>query len=290
MKTRESKMKALRKPEKSSYLTRHFSPHESNSPVLKLNKISYRYDKHMALEDINLELMAGERVAVVGPNGAGKSTFFKLIAGVISPTEGQIDVYGHKPGEHICIAYVPQRSQVDWNFPVSVAEVVMMGRVSKVGLFRFPSSKDWKAVKGALKSVKMEHLAKRQINELSGGQQQRVFLARALAQEAELILLDEPFTGLDLTTLEDLFTMLDGLREHKVTIMVALHDLKLAAERFDRVMLLNRRLLGIGKPDSVFQPQKLEIAYGEHLRLIQTGEGIMVLEDTCCEEGDHQHA
>lgn len=283
-------MTSLRKTEKSNYLTGHFSNHEMDSSVLKVDQLGYRYGNGMALEGVSFELGTGERIAVVGPNGAGKSTLFKLIAGVIESAEGKIEVYGHQPGEHICIAYVPQRSQVDWNFPVNVSEVVMMGRVSKVGLFRFPSITDWKIVNEALKAVKMQHLAKRQISELSGGQQQRVFLARALAQEAELILLDEPFTGLDLSTQEDLFSLFDQLRERKVTVMVAMHDLKLAAERFDRVMLLNRRLLGMGKPDSVFEPQNLAEAYGEHLRLIQTGDGLIVLEDTCCEEGEHHHA
>jgi len=280
----------MRKPEKPSYLTRHFTRHESDSPVLRVVDLGYRYGNGWALEDVSFELKAGERVAVVGPNGAGKSTLFKLVAGVFRPTRGQIEVYGHEPGVHICIAYVPQRSQVDWSFPVSVAEVVMMGRVSKVGLFRWPSKNDWKIVRKALNAVNMENFAKRQISELSGGQQQRVFLARALAQEAELILMDEPFTGLDMTTQEEFFFMLDGLRERNVTVLIAMHDLKLAAERFDQVMLLNRRLLGIGKPDAVFEPEKLAAAYGEHLRLIRTEDGLLVLEDTCCEEGDHQHA
>ena len=280
----------MRKLKKSNYLTGHFLPHESNSPVLRVVGLGYRYGNRWALEDISFELGAGERIAVVGPNGAGKSTLFKLIAGVINPVAGKIDIYGHEPGCHICIAYVPQRSQVDWNFPVSVAEVVMMGRVSKLGLFRWPSANDWKVVKEALATVNMQHLEKRQINELSGGQQQRVFLARALVQEAELILMDEPFTGLDLNTQEELFTMLDSLRKRRVTVMIALHDLKLAAERFDRVMLLNRHLLGIGDPNSVFEPEKLAAAYGGHLRMVPTGEGLLVLEDTCCEEGSHQHA
>ena len=166
----------------------------------------------------------------------------------------------------------------------------MMGRVSKVGLFRWPSKNDWKIVREALNAVSMGYFAKRQISELSGGQQQRVFLARALAQEAELILMDEPFTGLDLTTQEEFFFMLDGLRERNVTVVIAMHDLKLAAERFDQVMLLNRRLLGIGKPAAVFEPEKLAAAYGEHLRLIRTEDGLLVLEDTCCEEGGHHHA
>lgn len=279
----------MKKSKKSRYLSRHFSRHETDSPVLRVSGLSYRYDNGWALQDVSFESRAGERVAVVGPNGAGKSTLFKLIAGVLNPSRGKIDIYGHEPEGHICIAYVPQRSQVDWNFPVSVAEVVMMGRVSKIGLFRWPSTNDWTIVNNALAAVGMERLAKRQISELSGGQQQRVFLARALAQEAELILMDEPFTGLDLTTQVEFFGLLDNLRERNVTVVIALHDLKLAAERFDRVMLLNRRLLGIGKPDQVFEPVKLTAAYGEHLRLIKTGDSVLVLEDTCCEEGDQPH-
>lgn len=279
----------MAKPEKPNYLTRHFSRHESDRPVLKIENLGFSFGNGWILEAIDFELKVGERIAVVGPNGAGKSTLFKLIAGVISPSSGHIEIYGHEPGVHICIAYVPQRSQVDWNFPVTVAEVVMMGRVSKVGLFRLPSKKDWLLVRESLAAVSMESFERVQINELSGGQQQRVFLARALAQEAELILMDEPFTGLDLTTQEEFFTMLDSLRQRNVTVMIALHDLKLAAERFDQVMLLNRRLLGIGKPDQVFEPQRLAQAYGGHLRLIKTENGTLILEDTCCEDGDHDH-
>lgn len=129
----------------------------------------------------------------------------------------------------------------------------------------------------------MADLANRQIGELSGGQQQRMFIARALAQEAALMLMDEPLTGLDVTSQEDIFRILEELRQRGVTVMVATHDLNLAAERFDRVMLLNGRLLGLGRPDDVFTPERLQAAYGGHLRLIQTGEGLMALGDTCCE-------
>jgi manganese/iron transport system ATP-binding protein len=187
-------------------------------------------------------------LAVVGPNGAGKSTLFKLIAGVLPSSSGQVTVYGSQPGGHICIAYVPQRSQVDWSFPVSVADVVMMGRVGKLGLFRRPGRKDWDYVHESLAVVGMGDLAGRQIGELSGGQQQRVFIARALAQEAELMLMDEPLTGLDVPSQQDIFEVLAALRARGVTVMIATHDLNLAAERFDRVMLLNRRLLGLGRP------------------------------------------
>jgi manganese/iron transport system ATP-binding protein len=225
---------------KSNYLVHRFPDHDINTPTLRVSNLCFRYGNVNALEDITFEVKVGERLAIVGPNGAGKSTLFKIIAGVIKPTEGLVQVYGYEPSGHICIAYVPQRNNVDWSFPVNAADVVMMGRISKIGPLRWPSAQDWKTVRQALELVKMDTLAKRQINELSGGQQQRIFVARALAQEAELILMDEPFTGLDLTTQEDIFQILDTLQERKVTVMVALHDLKLASERFDRVMLSTR--------------------------------------------------
>ncbi len=273
-----------------SYLVHHFPPHEVNTPTLRVTDLGFRYDNVNALEGISFDVKVSERLAVVGPNGAGKSTLFKIIAGVLRPTAGQVQVYGHEPTGHICIAYVPQRSQVDWSFPVDVSDVVMMGRISKLGPLRWPSSQDWKIVHQALELVGMDALSKRQINELSGGQQQRIFIARALAQEAELMLMDEPLTGLDQNTQDDIFQILDTLRQHKVTVMVAMHDLKLASERFDRVMLLNWRLLGIGGSREVFAPEQLANAYGSHLRLLPTEEGTLVIEDTCCDEGDHPHA
>ena len=216
-------------------MVHRFSAHERETPALMISGLSYRYNSHNALDQLSFEVSLGERLAVVGPNGAGKSTLFKIVAGVIKPSQGTVSVYGHEPSGHICIAYVPQRSQVDWNFPVNVADVVMMGRISKMGPLRWPRRQDWQIVHQALRDVGMVNLADSGINELSGGQQQRVFIARALAQEAELILMDEPLTGLDQTTQDDLFQILDALRERKVTVMVALHDLKMAAERFDRV-------------------------------------------------------
>ncbi len=257
--------------------------HLLDQPILALAGVSARYNGHYALEDLSFELIAGEQVAVVGPNGAGKSTLFKLIAGVLPASSGQVTVYGSQPGGHICIAYVPQRSQVDWSFPVSVADVVMMGRVGKLGLFRRPGRKDWDLVHQSLAVVGMDNLAGRQIGELSGGQQQRVFIARALAQEAELMLMDEPLTGLDVPSQQDIFEVLAALRARGVTVMIATHDLNLAAERFDRVMLLNRRLLGLGVPSLVFTPEHLLAAYGGHIHMIETTTGTMVLSDTCCD-------
>ena len=277
------------KPAKPSYLVHRFSPHDRENPALSIANLTYRYNHLAALDQLSLDVSLGERLAVVGPNGAGKSTLFKVIAGVIQPQEGTVSVYGAEPRGHICIAYVPQRSQVNWNFPVNVADVVMMGRISKMGPFRWPTRQDWSVVDRALSDVGMQALAKNAINELSGGQQQRVFIARALAQEAELILMDEPLTGLDQTTQDDLFAILNKLKERKVTVLVALHDLKIAAERFDRVLLLNHKLIGYGIPSEVLTPECLQEAYGGHLRLVPTSEGVFVLEDTCCDEGDHVH-
>jgi len=265
-----------------SFLTRP-ATHDADAPILELVDVTVRYDGRLALDDVSFQLAAGERIAVVGPNGAGKSTLFKVIAGVLNPSVGEVRIAGHCPGGHICIAYVPQRSQVDWDFPVTVADAVMMGRTGKVGLFRRPGRRDWDLVRQCLQVVGLTDLAGRQIGELSGGQQQRMFIARALAQEASLMLMDEPLTGLDAPSQEGIFGILDTLRARGVTVMVATHDLNLAAERFDRVMLLHGRLLGIGHPSEVFTTDQLRAAYGGHLHLIQAEGGILALGDTCCE-------
>ena len=263
--------------------------HDPNAPILSAESISVRYDSGSALEEVSFELTPGERIAIVGPNGAGKSTLIKVVAGVQTPTSGKIQIFGHDPDGHICIAYVPQRTQVDWNFPVTVADVAMMGRVGQMGLLRNPKPKDWQIVQQALDVVSMGDLAKRQIDQLSGGQQQRMFIARALAQEAELILMDEPMTGLDVTSQDEIFSILDQLQADGVTVLISLHDLKMAAERFDRVMLLNKKLLAIGIAEDALSPENLIRAYGGTLQLLPTENGMLALSDTCC-DGEHDHA
>lgn len=270
---------------KTNLLPRH-APHRPGTPLLDVAELTVRYNGRLALEEVSFRLDAGQRVAVVGPNGAGKSTLFKVIAGVLPSTAGQVQVYGGGPGGHICIAYLPQRNQVDWDFPVSVADVVMMGRIGKLGLLRWPRHADWALVHQSLALVGMENLAKRQIGELSGGQQQRMFIARALAQQAELMLMDEPLTGLDAPAQESIFQILDELHRRGVTVMVAMHDLQMAAEHFEQVMLLNRRLLGLGEARRVFTAERLLQAYGGHLQLVGAAEGLIALGDTCCEEGE----
>ncbi len=258
-------------------------PHDPDAPILEVHKLTFRYDGHFALEDISFHLHAGERVAVIGPNGAGKSTLFKVVSGVLPPSSGEVKIFGYGPRGHICIAYVPQRSQVDWRFPASVADVVMMGRIGQIGFFRWPSRSDWDTVHAALEAVDMDGLANRQIGELSGGQQQRTFLARALAQEAELVLMDEPLNGLDVPSQEAILSLLEKLYLQKITVMVATHDLGQAASHFDRVMLLNRRLIRFGLPHEVLTSENLLRAYGGHAQLIQEKDGITTLADTCCD-------
>jgi len=259
--------------------------HNESEAVLAVKDVSVRYNGVVALEDVSFELDPGERVAVVGPNGAGKSTLFKVVAGLLHVTHGTVTVRGHAPGGHVCIAYVPQRNQVDWTFPVNVTDVVMMGRIRQIGFLRWPSQHDRRIVRQSLELVNMAHLADRQIGELSGGQQQRVFIARALAQEAELMLMDEPFTGLDLTSQQDILEIMNVLQQRGVTVLVSTHDLSLAAGAFDRLMLLNRRLIGFGKAAEVLTPERLAETYGGRLQLLPTSQGAFVFDNACC--GDH---
>ncbi len=274
------------------HITHRGVAHNLETPTLELREVSVAYaagahgvttnrSSQFALQNVTFQVESGERIAVVGPNGAGKSTLFKLVVGTLQPSQGQINIFGHGPDGHICIAYVPQRSQIDWTFPVTVEDVVMMGRIGQIGFFHWPKRRDWAQVREALARVNAGHLAKKQIGELSGGQQQRVFIARALAQEAELLLLDEPLSGLDVPSQESIFEILDGLRPDGVTVLVATHDLNMAAERFDRVMLLNRQIVGFGPATAVLTPDNLLMAYGGHMHRLDDGE--LLFTDTCCD-------
>jgi manganese/iron transport system ATP-binding protein len=259
--------------------------HEAGAPALKLEQVTVQYNGIPALEDVTLQIHRGEQVAVVGPNGAGKSTLFNVIAGIVRPRRGKVSVYGSGPGRHICVGYVPQRSRIDWRFPVTVTDTVMMGRIGRIGLFRWPGKRDRLKVAHALEQVGMSEFAGRQIGELSGGQQQRVFLARALAQEAELLLLDEPLSGLDMPSQESLLQILGELRRQGITMMVATHDLNQAAELFPLLLLLNRRVAAFGTPTAVLTSENLAAAYGSQVHIIRNGNGDMIITDTCCGGG-----
>jgi ABC-type Mn2+/Zn2+ transport system ATPase subunit len=263
--------------------------HQKNEPILDVHKLTVRYNGRAALDDVTFHLHAGERVAVVGPNGAGKSTLFKAIAGVLLPSAGEVNISGSRPLRHSCIAYIPQRSQVDWNFPVNVSDVVMMGRSAKLGPLGWPKKRDWTLVQHALETVELANLSNRQISQLSGGQQQRMFIARAIAQEAELMLMDEPLSGLDTPSQESLLDLLDTLRQQNVTVMLATHDLEQAARHFDRIMLLNHRMIAFGEPSGVMKTETLLRAYGARLHPVNGHDGLVAVDDSCCDEGEHDH-
>ena len=264
------------------------APHEPGTPILDVRGLAVRYGSRTALEGVNFSLTAGERVAVVGPNGAGKSTLFQVVAGLREPDEGEVKVFGHRPVGHICIAYLPQRSRVDWHFPATVEDVVLMGRVGALGLLRRPGRKDRELARECLAAVGLESCSRRAIGELSGGQQQRMFIARALAMKAELMLMDEPLAALDLRSQDEILRLIDRLSGRRVTVLVALHDLDIAAEHFDRALLLNGRMIGFGSPPDVFTVERLRLAYGAGLRMLEGG-GRAVVSDACC-GGEHDAA
>lgn len=251
-------------------------------PALAIRHLTVRYRQTEALSDVSVDIQVGEQIAIVGPNGAGKSTLLKAIAGLQPITSGEVRFFGAERAEPNAIAYVPQRLQVDWRFPVSVRDVVLMGRVGRIGLLRRPSRHDRLLAQRALERVGLAAFADRQIGQLSGGQQQRVFLARALAQEARLLLMDEPLVGLDIPSQDEIFRALAALRTEGVTILTALHDLQQAARYFDRVMLLNRRLIAYAPAREAFTAANLVATYGGHLHLLSSGDGLLTVADTCC--------
>ncbi|GAB4498093.1 MAG: metal ABC transporter ATP-binding protein [Anaerolineales bacterium] len=247
---------------------------------LEIQHISIGYGDKTVLRDLSFQIPHGSRVAVVGPNGAGKSTLFKALVGLLPLQKGNIFIHGEPLGSHRdCVAYVPQREEVDWRFPVTVKDVVMMGRFAQMGWLKRASAHDKEAVQKGLAQMGIADLAEQSIGQLSGGQQQRAFLARAIAQEPHILLMDEPFTGVDVTTQDATLRLLDHLQEKEVTAMVSTHDLNLASSRFDLVLLLNHRLVAFGKPDEVFIKENLTQAFGNSLLVMENG---MMLVDECC--------
>ncbi len=257
--------------------------------VLRVEELTAGYDGAAALEGVTFSVSGGEQIAVVGPNGAGKSTLFKVLVGLLPPRSGRVEVLGCDPLQgRVEVSYVAQRGEVDFAFPVTVADVVMMGRVGRMGWLRWPSREDRRAVVQALEQVGLAELADRQVGELSGGQQQRVFIARALAQGAELLLMDEPFAGVDAASEQAILELLARLKEGGMTVLLSTHDLSLAADRFDRVLLLNRRLIASGPPQEVFCPDVLRRAYGRQLAVWEHERGVVMVGDGHCSGGVEQ--
>jgi manganese/iron transport system ATP-binding protein len=238
--------------------------------TLEVENLSVMYGNgHTALDDASFELVGGTICALVGVNGSGKSTLFKSIMGFVTPRDGVVKINGgpikNALRSHL-VAYVPQAEEVDWNFPVNVWDVVMMGRYGMMNFLRIPRAEDRRVVKQSLRRVGMWEFRERQIGELSGGQKKRVFLARSIAQGGRLILLDEPFTGVDVTTEDAIIALLRELRSEGCVVLVSTHNLGSVPEFCDQVVLLNRRVLAYGPTEQIFTEQNLTNAFGGQLR------------------------
>ena len=251
----------------------------TSGSYLMIEDATVSYTARPALDAVTMHVPHGAQVAIVGPNGAGKSTLFKALVGLLPLRSGRVLLHGRTPGGQADpIAYVPQREEIDWSFPVTVSDVVMMGRYGRLGWLRRPRAADHDVVARCLDELGITELAGRAIGELSGGQQQRVFLARALAQEPHVLLLDEPFTGVDVNAKETILGLLARLRERGITVLVSTHDMQTAADRFELVALLNGRLVAYGSPPEVFTPEHLGEAFGGQALFL---DGMVVI-DQCC--------
>lgn len=243
-----------------------------SGPLLSVDGLTIAYDAEPVVESVSFDVGPGRLVGVVGPNGAGKTTMIRGILGSIRPLAGEVRIKG-KSGREAArqVTYVPQRATIDWDFPITVSEVVMQGRYSEMGLFSRPSKSDRQAVADALEKVSMESLSKRQVGELSGGQRQRVFLARALAQGGDLYLMDEPFQGVDAATESAIIDVLRAIREDGGSVVVVHHDLSTVRDYFDDVLLLNRTLIAYGPSSETFTADNLQRAYGGRLAILEEG-------------------
>jgi manganese/zinc/iron transport system ATP- binding protein len=236
---------------------------------LEIHDLTVAYHKRPVLYGIDLQIAAGQLVGIVGPNGAGKSTLIKAIMGVVPSASGWIKIFGQPFKKALTrVGYVPQRESVDWDFPVNVMDVVLMGRYGRLKLFQRPTGRDREIARECLEKVNMLAYADRQIANLSGGQQQRVFLARALAQESDLYLMDEPFAGVDAATEASIISLLQELKNRGKTILVVHHDLPTARSYFDSLLLINMRVVAFGSTEKVFTQELLQKTYGGRLTIL----------------------
>jgi len=237
--------------------------------AFEIHDMTVAYYRRPVLWDIDLTVPEGKLVGIVGPNGAGKTTLIKAALGLVSLASGKVEIYGKSYAEQRrLVGYVPQRESVDWDFPVTVRDVVLMGTYGRLGWFRRPGRAERQIAERCLEQVDIHSLANRQIRQLSGGQQQRVFLARALAQQAQLYFLDEPFAGVDAATEGAIIELLHTLRSGGKTVLVVHHDLQTVREYFDYVILLNMRLIACGDIESTFTNENLHKTYGGRLTLL----------------------
>jgi len=245
-------------------------------PIIRVRDLTVRYPGgDVALEGVSLDIMAGERLAIIGPNGAGKSTLIKAIMGMLPAERGSIAV----TAESGSLGYVAQQEAVSWDFPVTVEDVVMMGLARQIGWLRWPRRAHWERVHAALRRVDLLPYAQRPIQALSGGQRRRAFIARALVQDARVLILDEPFSGVDVRSQAELMDTLDRLNGDGMTIVLSTHDLDLAFHRFDRVLALRGRVIALGPAQTTYTPQVVAHLFGREIIAWQDGQPVHVFVD-----------
>jgi manganese/zinc/iron transport system ATP- binding protein len=242
------------------------------NPLIVKN-LTVAYHRKPVLQEVSFSVPEGKLIGIIGPNGAGKSTLIKGILGLVPKASGEVLIYG-KPykAQRKMVGYVPQRGSVDWDFPTNALDVVLMGRYGHIGWFKRPGKEDVKFALSCLEKVGMEKYADRQINQLSGGQQQRVFLARALAQDAAIYFMDEPFVGVDAATEKAIISLLNELKAQGKTVLVVHHDLHTVQEYFDWILLLNMRVIEHGPTNEVFTVENLQKTYGGRLTFLDQGQ------------------
>lgn len=244
--------------------------------IISVKNLTVTYNKKPAIKGINLEIESSNIIGIVGPNGAGKSTLLKGILGLLPADTGEVKIFGKSIKDSLKrVSYIPQKEQFDWDFPINVSEVVMMGRYPYMSLFGSPKDSDKEIVIRVLEKVEMKKYAHTQIRNLSGGQQQRIFLARALAQESDIYFLDEPFVGVDAKTETAIFNLIKELKSEGKTIMIVHHDLSKVEDYFDKIILINQILIAYGDTSKVFTPELLHRTYGGQLTILQKAEQLI---------------
>lgn len=238
--------------------------------LIKVKNLTVSYYGNQVVKDISFSIETGNLIGIIGPNGAGKSSLMKAILGLVPRDYGEVTIEGRSVEEvRENIAYVPQRNNIDWDFPIIVQDTVLLGTYPKLGLFRRPKKKDKEWAYHCLEKVGMQDFSKRQISELSGGQQQRVFLARALAQQADYFFLDEPFVGIDVASEQTIIRILKDLRDEGKTVFVVHHDLSTVEDYFNELILMNRELIKSGPVQTVLEPETMTKAYQLDFQLFQ---------------------
>jgi ABC-type Mn2+/Zn2+ transport system ATPase subunit len=249
--------------------------------AIHLDGVSVGYNGQTVLREVTLDITRGLRLAVLGPNGAGKSTLFKAIMGLLPLRSGHLLIHGEAPRRRDThVAYVPQHEDIDARFPVTVRDVVTMGRYGRIGWLRRPGAADRQVVAHAMRRLDILALADKPLGDLSGGQMQRAFLARALAQEADILLLDEPFTGVDAMTESAIYALLDELKARNITVLLATHDLDKATTHFDDLLLVNGSVVACGCAEDVFRPEILRRVFGAQVTLMPAGDRVMAAADS----------